>query len=112
MVRCAFKHHRSSAVQHSADDWQMDYYLKTHMPLVDKHWGPFGMKSWTIVQFQENDPSGMHVQAIMLWESVEAFEKAIAANVRRKRYRCALRWPQPTRSFTLGREHRCVWDVR
>ena len=51
------------------------------MKLVDDNWGPFGMKSWTIVQFQEGDPSGMHVQAIMLWESVEAFEKAIEANI-------------------------------
>ena len=43
----------------------MNYYLTTHMDLVKKHWGPFGMRSWTIVQFQENDSSGMHVQAIM-----------------------------------------------
>lgn len=39
------------------------------------------MKSWSIVEFQEGDPSGMHVQAIMLWESIEAFEKAIEANI-------------------------------
>jgi hypothetical protein len=51
------------------------------MSIVDKHWGPMGMKSWTIVQFQEGDPSGMHIQAIMLWESIEAFEKAIEANI-------------------------------
>lgn len=59
----------------------MDYYLKTHMAIVDKHWGPFGMKSWTVVQFEENDPSGMHCQAIMLWSSVDDFEKAYAANI-------------------------------
>lgn len=51
------------------------------MPLVDKHWGPYGMKSWTVVQFPENDPSGLHTQAILLWDSVESFEKALAADI-------------------------------
>lgn len=81
---------------------QIDYYLNKHMEIVKRHWTPYGMKScvidgrqafkstlansnvlhrWTIVQFEEGDPSGMNVQAIMLWESVEAFEKAIEANI-------------------------------
>ncbi|KAK5165915.1 uncharacterized protein LTR77_008839 [Saxophila tyrrhenica] len=61
--------------------FNMDYYLTTHMKIVDTHWRPYGMKSWSVVEFPPNDPSGMHVQAIMLWDSVEAFEKAIAANI-------------------------------
>ncbi|KAK3726087.1 hypothetical protein LTR37_000235 [Vermiconidia calcicola] len=61
--------------------FDIDYYLNTHMKIVDKHWTSYGMKSWTVVQFEEGDPSGMHVQAIMLWESIEAFEKAIEANI-------------------------------
>ena len=60
---------------------QLDYYLKTHMAIVDKHWRPYGMKSWSILEFPEGDPSGMYIQAIMLWESTEAFEKAIEANI-------------------------------
>ena len=55
----------------------MDYYINKHMEIVDRNWRPYGMKSWTVVEFPPGDPSGMHVQAIMLWESVEAFEKAI-----------------------------------
>lgn len=62
------------------------------MALVDKHWGPFGMKSWTIVQFEEGDPSGMHVQAIMLWESIEAFEKAIVSKTFRFKSEARSRW--------------------
>lgn len=58
-----------------------DYYFKTHMSIVEKHWKPFGMKSWTVVQFPEGDPSGQHTQAIMLWESTEDFQKAIDANI-------------------------------
>jgi hypothetical protein len=26
----------------------MDYYLKTHMPLVQEKWGPSGLKSWKV----------------------------------------------------------------
>ena len=59
----------------------MDYYLNTHMKIVDKHWRQFGLKSWTIVEFQEGDPSGLWVQAIMHWESIQAFEKALEANI-------------------------------
>ena len=35
-----------------------DYYINTHMRLVQEHWGPHGMKSWSIVEFEEGDPSG------------------------------------------------------
>lgn len=38
--------------------FDMNYYLTVHMPLVQKHWGPHGLKSWTVVQFEKNDPSG------------------------------------------------------
>lgn len=43
--------------------FDVDYYLNTHMKIVEKHWGPHGMKSWTVVQFDEGDPSGMPVIA-------------------------------------------------
>jgi hypothetical protein len=39
--------------------FDMDYYLNTHMKLVEKHWTQFGMKDWTVVQFRKDDPSGM-----------------------------------------------------
>ncbi|KAK5115111.1 hypothetical protein LTR62_001808 [Meristemomyces frigidus] len=61
--------------------FDMDYYLNTHMRIVEKHWSPYGMKDWTVVQFQKDDPSGQNVQAVMTWDSVEAFDKAIAANI-------------------------------
>ncbi len=58
----------------AVSDFNMDYYLKTHMPLVEKIWGPFGLKSWSVVTL---DPaSGFHVQAFLVFESVEAFQKA------------------------------------
>ena len=59
----------------------MDYYLEKHMAFVDEHWTPYGLQSWTVVEFGKDDPSGMHCQAIMLWSSSEDFEKAIEANI-------------------------------
>lgn len=58
-----------------------DYYINKHCALVDKHWKQFGLKSCTVVQFAEDDPSGIHTQAILLWDSAEDFDKAIGANI-------------------------------
>ncbi|KAK5081558.1 hypothetical protein LTR05_007689 [Lithohypha guttulata] len=103
-------------------NFDLDYYINTHMKLVEKHWGPHGMKSWTIVQFDKDDPSGkfvteetyhdssmrslscvdrisktyrdvyrnadtcvqspgQNVQCIMLWTSMEDFEKCFALGI-------------------------------
>ncbi|KAJ9658346.1 hypothetical protein H2198_003776 [Neophaeococcomyces mojaviensis] len=61
--------------------FDIDYYLNTHMKIVQQHWGPHGLKSWNVIQFEEGDPSGMHVQCIMYWESKEAFTKAYALGI-------------------------------
>lgn len=58
-----------------------EYYLKTHMAIVDKHWRAFGLKSWTVVEFPEGDPSGLHTQGILLFDTFDQFEKAIEANI-------------------------------
>jgi uncharacterized protein (TIGR02118 family) len=60
----------------AVNDFDMDYYLKTHMPLVEKTWTPHGLLEWNIIVL--NPESGYHVQAILKWESKAALEKAIA----------------------------------
>lgn len=41
--------------------FDMDYYEKVHMPACEKHWGPQGLESWTVVKFEKDDPSGKHI---------------------------------------------------
>lgn len=38
--------------------FDMDYYLKTHMPLVEKHWKPLGLEKWQVVDFEATDAAG------------------------------------------------------
>ena len=56
--------------------FDLDHYLNVHVPLVCKLWGPFGMKEWRAVRFAENDPSGLYLQAMTLWENAEGFHQA------------------------------------
>ncbi|KAM0692315.1 hypothetical protein Q7P36_008516 [Cladosporium allicinum] len=54
--------------------FNMDYYLKTHMPLVQEKWGPSGLKSWKVLQFPADAP--YTVQATLEWGSMSDFKKA------------------------------------
>ncbi|KAK9770369.1 putative ethyl tert-butyl ether degradation protein [Seiridium cardinale] len=61
----------------AASNFDMDYYLIHHMPLVMKYWKPYGMRGWTVVEVDKE--SGYYVQAILNFESLEGFEKAMSA---------------------------------
>lgn len=57
--------------------FDMDYYVKEHMPHVARVWGPRGLRSWQVIQFEKH-PDGSappyHVQAILHWSSREDIE--------------------------------------
>ena len=55
-----------------ASSFNMEYYVNKHIPLIEKLWGPQGVVSW-IVATGDKD-AGYHVQATLVWESIEAFE--------------------------------------
>ncbi|KAK9425306.1 putative ethyl tert-butyl ether degradation protein [Seiridium unicorne] len=61
----------------AASNFDMDYYLSHHMPLVMKYWKPYGMRGWTVVELDKY--SGYYVQAIVDFESLEGFDKAMSA---------------------------------
>lgn len=61
--------------------FDMDYYLKVHMPLQLEHHKPYGMRSYHVIEPKEKTSYGVSpfvVQTIEYWDSVEGFERALA----------------------------------
>jgi len=58
--------------------FDLDYYMKTHMPLVQEKWSPHGLTNWTVAKLDES--GGYSFQALLWFESVEAWGKAVAAD--------------------------------
>jgi uncharacterized protein (TIGR02118 family) len=57
-----------------AVDFDLKYYLASHMPLVQKTWSPKGLQSWKVTEL---DPSGGYgVQCVLEFSSAEDFGKA------------------------------------
>jgi len=56
----------------AASGFNMEYYNSKHMPLIEKLWGPQGLLSWTVTTGDKG--ADYHVQATLVWESIEAFE--------------------------------------
>ena len=68
-----------SVTYKSGGKFDMDYYLKTHMPMVQKTWAAFGLKSWKVVQY--TDPASPYaVQALLEFDDVSQWEKASTAS--------------------------------
>ena len=51
-----------------------EYYLKTHMPLAMKHWGPHGLKSYAVSELSADGPYS--ISSVMEFDSQEAVGKA------------------------------------
>jgi uncharacterized protein (TIGR02118 family) len=51
-----------------------EYYLSTHMPLVEKHWKPHGLKSFAVSELNEDSPYTYMV--VMEFDSAEGWGKA------------------------------------
>lgn len=58
--------------------FDMDYYMKTHMPLVQKSWSQYGLKSWKVINFGEE--AEYKVQATLEFGSMDEFQKAGAGS--------------------------------
>ena len=41
--------------------FDMDYYMKTHMPLVQEKWGSHGLKNWTVAKLDESGGYSVYV---------------------------------------------------
>ncbi|TGO38488.1 hypothetical protein BHYA_0074g00370 [Botrytis hyacinthi] len=58
--------------------FDLDYYMKTHMPLVQEKWGPHGLKNWTVTKLDESAGYSMKrmagYQMTLMWQAILWFE--------------------------------------
>ncbi|KAI5923381.1 hypothetical protein F4810DRAFT_204223 [Camillea tinctor] len=65
-------------VLYTADTkFDMNYYLKNHMPLVHSSWKKYGLKSWKVIEYGEG--SLYKVQAILEFEDESNWTQAAAS---------------------------------
>ncbi|KAF2248907.1 hypothetical protein BU26DRAFT_519102 [Trematosphaeria pertusa] len=62
--------------------FDMTYYLSTHMPLIEKTWRPYGLRSWSITEFQNPCPLTGEtppylVQTTCYFDTVEELKTAL-----------------------------------
>jgi uncharacterized protein (TIGR02118 family) len=61
--------------------FNMDYYLKSHMPLVAEEFGPYNFEGYSVLKLvgtpDPNTKSEYSVQATLNFKTVEDFQKAL-----------------------------------
>ncbi|KAJ3572514.1 hypothetical protein NPX13_g5024 [Xylaria arbuscula] len=67
-----------SVVYPAGTKFDMEYYLASHMPFVQKQWTPHGLKSWRVAHYESKDAPYV-VQAWLEWESKEHSDKGMAS---------------------------------
>ncbi|KAF4340311.1 Ethyl tert-butyl ether degradation [Fusarium beomiforme] len=58
-------------------DFDVDYYVNKHMPLAQKHWGPYGLLSAQVIKLGGESP--YQIYSILKWDSLASFQKAGAS---------------------------------
>ncbi|OQU97406.1 hypothetical protein CLAIMM_03339 [Cladophialophora immunda] len=61
--------------------FNLPYYANTHMPLVSKQWGKYGLRDWKVVELADS-PDGSRpyiVAALLTWDSLDGLRQALAS---------------------------------
>lgn len=59
--------------------FDVDYYINTHLPLVEKLFGPYGMTAWEVTKFSTTDDQQFSYQVILKWETAKGAATASAS---------------------------------
>lgn len=63
--------------------FNLDYFLKTHMPLVQQQFGPYGFQGYSVLKLNgtpdPNKKAPYSIQATLLFDSAKDFEAALGA---------------------------------
>ncbi|PWY85862.1 hypothetical protein BO94DRAFT_535999 [Aspergillus sclerotioniger CBS 115572] len=60
-------------------DYDLDYYVSNHMPLVQRHWEKYGIHSWSVTRFNPSVDGTRPLYTFgctIHWESEEGVQKA------------------------------------
>ena len=59
-------------------NFNIDYFVNTHMPLAMKHWAQYGLKGYDVVQFDtaSKQKPKYAAQCIFKWDQPDSVEKA------------------------------------
>jgi uncharacterized protein (TIGR02118 family) len=67
----------------SGSKFDLDYYLKTHGPLVERLWRPHGLRSLKVVRGvatpDPNTPPPWRIMALIEFSSLDQFKAAVKA---------------------------------
>ena len=62
--------------------FDMDYYLSTHMPLVAKSWGKYGLQKYRVVEYSPNPADGstpaFSVKCDLTWKDADGLKEALS----------------------------------
>ncbi|KAI1380549.1 hypothetical protein F4677DRAFT_262327 [Hypoxylon crocopeplum] len=59
--------------------FDMEYYMKTHMPLVQEKWSKYGLKSWKVAHYT-NEEATYCVQAWLEFDDLSQWGTAAASS--------------------------------
>jgi uncharacterized protein (TIGR02118 family) len=55
--------------------FDLAYYKATHMPLVQKLWGPHGLLSWSVTELAPGSPAPYSILGTLVWKDAEAYRR-------------------------------------
>lgn len=61
-------------------EFDLKYYLSSHLPLVQSRWGKAGLQSWQVIKFSpgaDGKPPKARIQTIMVFDTEESFVGAL-----------------------------------
>lgn len=85
--------------------FDMDYYLKTHMPLVMESWKEHGLLGYTVKQFEpglDGAAPKFSVQCDLAWESKKCVEEALKLPVTKEVFDDVPKFSNETPFFMLA----------
>jgi len=59
--------------------YDIDYYTKTHMPLIEKHWSKYGLQGWSVTKYVpglDGAPSPYAFGSEVFWSSEDGMKSA------------------------------------